>query len=146
VPRAHRPLAAEQPFCGELAINLPDLDRVDQFIRTTLLAGKVDTGQAVVTDRNRMDEIAVRFTCGLLAAACVCDTIREHDRRAGDPPVRVYLRRAEAWVKLPASAVLSVVADGGVRLNPLLFPNSREPIEPAAPVPALPTRPAFSLL
>lgn len=118
--------------CERLAINLADLDRVDQLIRDILLRGKLDATQAIWTDKSKMDEVAVAFTCDLLTAACICDTIRTHDRNAKDYPTRVYIFR-RAWSKVAGDALLSLVEDGEVVLNPALF-NVQE-IEPAMPTP-----------
>ncbi len=113
-----------------LAINLIDLDRVDSMIRHMLLGGKLDLSHknVIQVDKDRFDETGVVFTCDLLTAACVCDTIRTHDKNAGDYPTRVYLFRARAWSKVSGATLLSVVEDGVVILNPEVFPVEVEPI------------------
>ena len=98
-------------------------------MRDILLAGKLDTTRWINANPTRMDEGAVEFTCDLLAAACICDTIRSHDRKVKEYPTRVYLRRAAAWQRLPNDAVLSVVEDEQVKLNPVIFPEEIVPVE-----------------
>lgn len=102
----------------KLAVLLADLDRVAPSLRTGLLGGKLDLKTAVRV----ADEVAaVMFTCDLLTAAAVCDLLRSEDRRCGNPPTAVYVRRDRAWAKLPGSAVLTVVVRGEMRLNPVVF-------------------------
>lgn len=120
-----------------LAVNLADLDRVDPTIRGILLGGKLDATRAVVTDKGRMDEIAVAFTCDLLTAACCCDTLRTHDRKVGDYPTRVYVFR-RAWTKIVSSALLTLIEGDKVVLNPALF--DVDEIEPGTPTPPKPGR------
>lgn len=105
-----------------LAINIADLTRLDEFVLRQLLGGKLD-GSPTRTDKYRADEAAVMLTCDLLTAAIACDVIREHDREAGDPVTRVYLRRVEAWRRLPADAVLTVVEREGDRQSVVLNPD-----------------------
>jgi len=78
-------------------------------------------------------EVGVPFLCPLLEAAIICDTLRRHDKMAGDRPTRVYIRR-KTWSKIPGAALLTLVDEttGKVRLNPKLFPGAIEP-EPVAP-------------
>ena len=117
-----------------LAVNLPDLDRVDPTVRAILVAPFVSKlpEDLIRADKDRMDEVAVLFICDLVQAACICDTLRNHDRRAGDPPTRLYLQKKEggAWERLPGAAVLTVMEDGRAVLNPILFP--REAVKVAA--------------
>src|SRR5258708_5913057 len=84
-----------------LAINLVDLDRIEPVVRSILISPYVNKNPAdiVKADRDRMDEMAVIFTCHLLQAACICDTIRNKDRAAGQYPTRIYLQKREglAW-------------------------------------------------
>lgn len=104
-----------------LAVNLYDLDRVEPLVRQMLLGGKMDLSNAVVTDRDRIDEAAVVFACDLLTAACVCDTLRSHDRVVKDYPTRVYVRRSTAWAKVPGHLHLAVVVKDRCVLNPEVF-------------------------
>lgn len=84
-------------------------------------------------DPSRPDEVGVLFTCPLLAAACIGDTIRNHDRNAGDGPTRVYIFR-KTWTKVTSATVLSVVDKGGkVRLNPELFSPEKVALAPLSP-------------
>lgn len=118
------PMPKRAPSCTDrLAINLYDLMRVDEFIRAQLVGGKINLDRAAVikVDPDRLDETAVEFTCGIVTAACIADTIRTHDRAAKQYPSRVYLRRATAWNRLPAEATLALVEDGKVLLNPKVF-------------------------
>lgn len=125
-----------------IAINLIDLDRVDQLVRQLLLAGKLDLSRDAViqTDKDHFDEMAVRFTCDALTAACVCDTIRNHDRRAGDYPTRVYVRKAVAWVKVAGNEHLSIVVGDKVLLNPKVFGDEVVTIRESRPMPPKPMR------
>lgn len=112
-----------------LSINLFDLDRVDPFIREQLrIAERIDRdrGNVVRVDEKRVDETAVAFTCDLITAATICEIIRNHDRKAGDYPTRVYVRRAAGgkWEKLPNDALLTLVAGEKVVLNPRWFPKA----------------------
>lgn len=125
----------EEPRRERLALNLADVGRVPDSVRQMILAGKVDTERYIKTDPQRPDEAAVLFTCDLLSAACICDTLRQHDEKAGDPPTRVYVCRAQAWVRLPGDAVLTVVANGKVGLSPAVFPPPVAPVPPAKAVP-----------
>lgn len=119
---------------ARLAVNIADLTRVDPLVCELLLAGKLDPARRVVrTDPRRLDEAAVELTCDLLTAACACDVLREHDRRAGDHPCRVYVRAAEAWRKLPHGAVLTMVRSGEPVLDPRWFPADAPAVE-AAPL------------
>jgi hypothetical protein len=124
------------PRKERIGVNLFDLQRVLPEVRGMLLAGKVDVSRVYTTDPRRGDERAVEFTCPLLDAACICDVLREHDRRAGDDPTRVYLRREKVWEKLPAESLLSVVEDGECVLNPKLF----RPVVRSEDLVPLPTR------
>ncbi len=98
-------------------------------------------------DKDRVDETAMAFSCSLLSAACICDTIRSHDREAGDYPTRVYIQRNPPdgpWTKLNSMTVLVVTdvtgADGhgkGVlALSPNVFssPKEKVPLAPAVPL------------
>lgn len=116
-----------------LAVNLPDLDRVEPIIRGILLKGRLDLSDVVKVGGDNFDEMGVLFTCPLLQAACICDTLRNHDRRAGDYPTRIYLQRGpgRAWEKLAGRIVLTDVVDEKVRLNPEIF--SPEPVTAERP-------------
>lgn len=107
-----------------LAINLLDLDRIPQPMRGILLDKKVDISKAIFVDKNRFDEVAVAFSCELLQAAGTCDVIRLRDKKNGDYPTRVYLRRNKAWTKLAGDKMLCVVSNGKVVLNPEIFPEA----------------------
>lgn len=113
-----------------IGINLGDVFRLPELMRSTLLAGKIDLASgAVNTDKSRLDEAAVVFCCDLLTAACTCDIVRGHDRRVGDYPTRVYIQRAQAWQKVSGSITLSVVEDGRAMLNPELFPRKPQAVK-----------------
>lgn len=111
----------------KIAINLFDLTRVPKHIRILLLT-ETDGhsprigNTAIRMSKERLDEAGVEFVCDLLTAACICDSIRQADRRAGEYPCRVYLKKASAWTKLAHGDVLTKVSKGGkVYLNPKLF-------------------------
>lgn len=118
-----------------LALNLFDLDRMDATIRQLFLGGKLDLSAAIKVDSKRFDEAAVAFVCPLLTAACICDTLRYHDRQVRNHPTRVYLQKARAWTKFPRDAVLAVVVDGKPKLNPEWFPGVPEAVAPVKDVP-----------
>lgn len=109
-----------------LSINLFDLDRIAPEMRGPMLAGKLDLTKDVRAGEGksdeRADERAVVFTCSLLEAAIIIDTLRSHDRQVGDFPTRAYLQRREAWNRIPSEAVLTVVRNGKCKLNPTWFP------------------------
>ena len=115
-----------------LAVNLFDLLRLNEFVRATMVTPLLNPDKAAIVrpDPSRLDEGAVEFACPLLQAACVMDVLRAHDREAGDHPTRTYLRRAEAWVKLPAAALLTIINNGKAWLNPELFPLTAIPTGP----------------
>ncbi len=124
---------SEQKKDGErLAVNLFDLDRIDPTIRSMLLGDKVDL-TAIRVDKDRGDEVAVAFTCDLLSAACICDTLRSHDKRAGDYPTRVYLFKRTAWSRVPGSIMLATVKDGSCTLNRTIFNVEVALAKPVAP-------------
>jgi hypothetical protein len=114
-----------------LAVNLYDLDRVEKSIREMLLVGKVKNA-ALRIDPKRLDETAVQFSCDLLTAACILDTLRNHDRIAGDVPTRCYILTDPKgnWRRLSSSAVLTVIEDGKVELSPDVFPRAIAPLKP----------------
>ncbi len=114
---------AERGSTDRLACNLIDLDRIPSDVRTMMgLVHLVDRSKIVRVVKDRSDEIAVIFICDLLAAACLCDTIRSWDKKAGDRPTRVYLCKSRVWERFPGDALLSLVdGDGRVRLNPKWF-------------------------
>lgn len=121
-----KPRSAVNGRRERLAINLCDVTdeaRLSEFMRTTLLGGKL-AETWINVDPRQIDEAAVEFTCDLLTAACICDTIRTHDRLVKDSPTRVYLRRADAWRRLPGNVLLSIVSDGELKLNPIVFPDT----------------------
>ncbi len=103
-----------------LAINLLDVERVDPAVRGMLFGGKLDLSKPVRVDPSRADEIGVAFTCDDLTAACICDIVRDHDRRAKDPPARVYLFR-QVWARVPGAAALTIMVNGKPALNPEWF-------------------------
>lgn len=121
------PKVDEAPKPSErLAINIFDLmGKVSATVRDALQLPKMlnrDRDSVIRVDEERTDETAVPFTCSLLTAAAVCDTLRNHDRECGDAPTRVYIQKgARAWERLPNHAVLTLARDGKVRLNPKWF-------------------------
>lgn len=104
-----------------LALNIADALRIADTVRQILLVGKLDQTQVIMTDKKRPDEAAALFTCDLLTAACICDTIRDLDRRAKEYTTRVYIRRTTVWEKLPRDIQLSVVIGDDLVLNPQIF-------------------------
>lgn len=119
-----------------LAINVFDLQRLAPAARASLLKGKMDEQAGTVRpDGGDVDEVGVMFRCGLLTAATVCEIVRGYDRKAGDRPARVYVRRAGRWSRLAADAALTLQSSAGLILNPALFPAAAAPVRaPAAPI------------
>ena len=110
------------------------------MIRDMLVAGKL-RGVPIRTNKERIDEAAVEFSCDLLTAACICDSIRQRDRRSKVHPCRVYVCRDVAWVRQTGNVELTIVGDksperpnGVVKLNPAVFASARKPIQQAKPV------------
>lgn len=125
-----------------LALSIPDLLRVDETVRAMLLGGKIDQSQPLRIDPRRADEIAALLTCPLLDAACIADILRGRDRKARQPPCRVYLqkRAGGAWQRLPGSAVLvESNGNGEIELSAEWFPRPAEEIVPV--IRAAPARP-----
>lgn len=114
----------------KLAVNLLDLDRLDPLTRQILIAGRVDAGAMVMVGK----EIAVPFSCDLLLAACLCQAVRNLDRRADRAPCRVYLKKADAWNKVPGIVDLITVEGGKCLLNPAAVPPEPVPTH-AMPIP-----------
>lgn len=104
-----------------LAVNLLDLDRIEETVRFTMFADKLVLTDTVWVDKNRVDEVAVVFKCPILQAACVLDIVRGRDRKAGMYPTRAYIRRGRLWVKLPGETLLTLIEDEKVVLNPSVF-------------------------
>ena len=113
----------ETQFTGQeqLAINVIDLDRIPRMILELLLPGKLDLTQTINANPKMIDEAAVPFCCDLLTACCICDTIRQADRRHGRYPTRVYIKRSKSWSRIPGKAALTVVQGEKVLPNPQLF-------------------------
>lgn len=108
-----------------LAVALADLDRVDPSIRGKLLAGRLDLTSTVRVGQDRMEDVpAVVFICPLLEAAIICDVLRSHDRKAGDPPTGIYINKAASWSRVTNNTVLTVLVDGKARLNPVIFSDA----------------------
>jgi hypothetical protein len=115
-------IAPELTRKERLAINLFDVtDQVPDDVRQLLLHGNIDVTQHVRSDDEQPDETGVQFTCDLLRAGAICDSIRNADRRAGRVPTRVYIFRERAWTRLPADADLLRVVSGRCYLNPRVF-------------------------
>lgn len=125
---------------AKLAINVADLTRLPEAIRPMLLGGKISRSSEIVrAEPDRGDGAAVVFDCDLLTAATVADVVRAHDRRAGEPPTRVYVRRNVAWNRLVGDSILTVVEGGKAKLNPRVFGNGAE-VEHVVEVAAPPSR------
>ena len=105
-----------------LAVNLYDLDRVAPSLRASLVAPRLDLTKPIDMgwDRKSDDETAVVFNCDLLSAAIICDTLRSHDRAAGDSPTRVYLFK-KVWTRVASHVVLTELVDGRCQLSPDVF-------------------------
>lgn len=80
-------------------------------------------------------EVAVGFTCSLRDASILVDVLRSEDRKMGDPPTRVYIyKRPVGWKRLPKDAVLTVIMDAKVHLNPKVFGDSQIPVVSKTPM------------
>lgn len=117
-----------------LAINLIDLERVAPQVREELFGhGLLLLDPAPIwMDKEDMEETGLAFACNLMQAAAICDILRGHDRKVGQPPTRVYLRKIKAWTKLAGDVILVLYG----KLNPAVFPSERAVV--VAPV--FPTR------
>lgn len=117
-----------------LAINLVDLERVAPQVREELFGhGLLLLDPAPIwIDRSNIEETGLAFACNLMQAAAICDILRGHDRKVGQPPTRVYLRKVKAWTKLAGDAILVLYG----KLNPTVFPPERAVVV----APSFPTR------
>lgn len=123
-----KPVSAAPMRPEKVAINLADLDRLDQFVREVGLGGKLclDPLRLIDLDKNRADEKYVELTCDLLMAASMCDVLRSADRNHGDYPTRVVVFR-RSWTKMVANCCLTLVQwddvakKSTVVLNPEFF-------------------------
>lgn len=120
----------------ELAVNFLDLDRIHPELQMRLqLSKRLDAGNPLKVEQGK--SIALRFTCPLLTAAMICDIMRKQCKKAGEPAIRVYLKRSDAWVKLAESAVLTWVqhSEGTPTtfLSPVIFPSIVRPEDLVAP-------------
>jgi hypothetical protein len=116
----------------KLAIALDDLDRIHPSIKGGLLGAgycKVDLGNIFRVGEGRVKggRAMVAFRCSLLEAATICDIVRSHDRKVGDPETFVYMKRGEEWCQVFGTKTLTVVADGKVALNPEVFTPLTKP-------------------
>ncbi len=130
MPKAGQPPKQVEQRRERLGINLNDIDLIHPLMRQSLLkdgAGKpiVDPMDTTWVDRSKADETSIPFTCDLLTAALVLDLVRSEARKANDPPIRAYIKRATAWERLPHAAVLTVVWDGKSVLSPSIFPEEK---------------------
>lgn len=106
-----------------LAINLPDLDRIQEDVFEIILGGKL-YNEPIQVEPKATDGVAVEFSCPLLMAASICDTIRLHDNNAGEYPTRVYLHKGKPespWQEIPRDTVLVYSSKGQLVLNPKVF-------------------------
>lgn len=116
------PIIPSKDHKHKLAIALPDLDRVSSEMRAKLLAGRLDLTQIIRVGQDRMEDVpAVVMTCDLLTAATICDILRSNDRQVGDPPTGLYLLKSTSWSRITNNTVLTVIVDGKVALNPVVF-------------------------
>lgn len=119
----------EKSDVRRIAINLFDLtDRVPDHVRVSLTGGKIEL-KPLLVNSDDAKETAVAFSCDLLTAASVCDYLRRLDRKVGDFPTRVYLKKRSAWAKVPGHQALTIVIDGKPALHPVLF-NETLPAQP----------------
>lgn len=125
----------------QLAINAIDLDALDPILRIRITRDKegnnrLDFRQAIPVETEKASSTrAIAFCCDLLTAALCCDLTRSENRREGGPIIRVYLKKADAWTRLPEKAILTLVEEGKPILNPEIFPMQVRPSDlmPLAP-------------
>ena len=110
-----------EPSGEKLAVTLTDLDRLPTDAKARYLGGRLDLAKTVKVGAGIP---AVAFKCDLLQAALVCDLLRSEDRKAGDAPTGVWVKRRDSWYKVSERLLLTLtVADEGA-LNPDLFADA----------------------
>lgn len=122
-----------------LALNLYDLDNIDQTMRLKMLKGKLSL-DVVRIDPTVQDQVGLAFECDLHTAALTIDVLQNELRKIGDKPLRMYLKRAGGrWNELPSHTILTVYYEdmvSGTRklyLNPIVFPQLKVVGLPKAP-------------
>lgn len=125
----------------ELAINFLDLEKIHPELHAKLqLSQRLDVDNLLKVEGGK--SIALKFTCPLLTAAIICDIMRSQCKKAGEPIIRVYLKRSDAWTKLSDSAILTWCnhsqgmgekATTTTFLSPLIFPPIVRPEDLVAP-------------
>jgi hypothetical protein len=126
---------AQPPSYGDtgLAVNLYDLDHHPEARDRYRFCDNADPTPVCVGGGAVCDTTAVVFTCGLLLAACICDIIREEDRRAGRRPTRAYVRRPLTWVEVPEDILLAVAVGTKFVLNPAVFGEPKAVVRRTVP-------------
>lgn len=133
------PRIAERP--DRLAINLFDLDKLDETIRAMILLDKLDLQRPIRVEQDNIRETAIRFKCDILTAATACDVLQSQNRKLGEPEVRLYLNRGQGWVKIASRSILTVLVNGKAKLNPVVFKALK--IESGDAIPLTPQRIEF---
>lgn len=113
------PKITERP--DRLAINLFDLDLIDETMRSMLLLSRLDLEKPIKISQDNIQETAVRFKCDILTAATACDILQSERRKLNDPEVRLYLNRGNGWYRLGSGRILTVLVGDKPKLNPAIF-------------------------
>lgn len=124
----------------QLAINLLDLDRVDEGLRAMLLLKRLDLKRAIRPDpKGPVEDTIIPFKSELLDAATACDVLASEHRKHDEVPVRLSIKRNEEsnWIKLPYEVVLTVIINGRPRLNPRVFGAAAIHSHEAIPLPTV---------
>lgn len=110
----------------EVALSIFDLDLLDPSTRVLLLTGRVASMPLRMS--NRGDEVAVGLTGNLLEAALTADMVRSESRKAGLRSCRCWLKKAESWVKLDDTSVLTVIMGGRAVFHPGVIQSDQIPL------------------
>lgn len=128
----HAPSSQEKVRAERLAVNVIDLDRVEDGMVFRIAKSTVHS--PIHVDKNEKDEVAVEFSCPLLEACLMCDLVRSADRKAGREVTRVYLNKHGTWVKVPEKAMLTMKLPGRASmLSPKVFADAVELVQGPPP-------------
>lgn len=120
----------KQPPKELVAVNLFDLDRIDEETRQGCLAGRLDPYATFDVDTGRKSDVGVRFKTDqdLLTCCCICDIIRGVQRKKGVKVLRVYVStdHGKSWRTIGSSVLLSLISMNGMgetvtTVNPDIF-------------------------
>lgn len=123
-----------------LGINPLDLSQLSPKVWVPVAKDRIalDKSLIEIVDKNRSDEIVAVFTCPILEAAFALDQLLSEGRAMNQAlgktdSYRAYVHRGLAWVKLRASAIMTIYDEetNSYSLNPEVFPIEEEPIKPS---------------